>query len=669
MRKQRGSIIASSDNELCVRGEPVITDLQVEFKRRQIKTIKQALDYAFEEHAHKKALGTRKIIREFDEKQKNGKVFKKYEMGEYSWLTYAEMNEMSQWFGRGLRVMGHQPRENLLIFSETRYEWLVCAAGAFRQNVAVCTLYATLGDDAVVHGINETEVRHIVTSHELLPKLHTILPRCPNVTRVIYFGDQLRPTDVTGFKEGVTFTAFSEVVHKGKEADHAALEDVPPSPQDTAIIMYTSGSTGNPKGVLLTHENLVSSLIAYSVVMEVNPEDVYLAYLPLAHVLELMGECIMLLYGVPMGYSTPLTMTDRSSKVKRGTAGDVTVLKPTLMPAVPLILDRIYKGILEKVAAQGPFLKALFDYALEYKKRWYRRGWDTPICNWAVFRKIRALLGGHVRLIAAGGAPLPPDTHDFVRITLGVPVLQGYGLTETCACATLMDIDDMNTGRVGAPLGVCDIKLINWEEGNYRSTDKPNPRGEVIIGGENIAAGYYKNPEKTAEDFYEMDGRRWFKTGDIGEFEKDGSLKIIDRKKDLVKLQFGEYVSLGKVEAELKVCPMVENLCVYGDPSKNNVVAIVSPTPRVLREMATKLGKTETNFDALCEDEDIRKAVQAELLATAKKAKLQRFEVPGAFFLTSDLWTPDSGLVTAAFKIKRRAVETRYQDAIRRMYA
>ncbi|XP_018021963.1 long-chain-fatty-acid--CoA ligase 4 isoform X2 [Hyalella azteca] len=667
MNKDRAYTVPTSDDELCYRGIQPVTELQVEFKRNKITTLREALDYAFKKYAEKKALGTRKILSEFDEVQKNGKVFKKYDMGDYSWITYAELDEMSLWFGRGLRVLGHEPKENLIIFSETRYEWLVCAAGAFRQSVAMCTLYATLGDDAVVHGINETEVRHIVTSHDLLPKLRTILPLCPKVTRVIYFGDQLKPTDVTGYKEGVVFTSFNEILDKGKKADYA---DVPPAPSDPAIIMYTSGSTGNPKGVILSHQNLVESVLAYSIVMQVRPNDVYLAYLPLAHVLELMAETIMLLYGLPMGYSTPLTMTDRSTKVKRGTPGDVSVLKPTLMPAVPLILDRIYKGILEKVAAQGKFIEALFQYGLEYKNKWYRRGWGTPICNWFVFRKIRALMGGRVRLIAAGGAPLPPDTHDFIRSALGCPVLQGYGLTESCGCATLMDVEDLSTGRVGAPLSVCDIKIVNWEEGNYRSSDKPNPRGEVIIGGNNIALGYYKNPEQTAQDFYEMDGKRWFRTGDIGEIERDGCLKIIDRKKDLVKLQFGEYVSLGKVEAELKVSPLVENLCLYGDPSRNNTVAIVSPSVRALREVAAKLGlPNDASVETLCQDQGVKAAVLEDLAATAKKAKLMRFEIPTAVHLTPDLWTPDSGLVTAAFKLKRRAVESRYLDDIRRMYA
>lgn len=376
----------------------------------------------------------------------------------------------------------------------------------------------------------------------------------------------------------------------------------------------------------------------------------------------------MMMYGVPMGYSTPLTMTDRSSKVKRGCRGDASVLQPTMMPAVPLILDRIYKAILDKVAAQGPFLKALFDFALEYKLNWIRRGWDTPICNWAIFRKIRALLGGHLRIMAVGGAPLSPDTHDFIRVALGVPVLQGYGLTETCACATLMDTGDMSTGRVGAPLSVCDIKLVDWDEGNYRITDKPRPRGEVIIGGENIAIGYYKNPDKTKEDFFEMDGRRWFRTGDVGQFDADGSLRIIDRKKDLVKLQYGEYVSLGKVEAALKTSTLVENICVYGDPSKNHTVALVCPVPKGIEEIAKSQGVGDLSIEELLGKSEIKQAVLKELVATGKKGKLEKFELPGDCVLVSEVWTPDSGLVTAAFKLKRKTIQMKYQDEINRMY-
>ena len=145
---------------------------------------------------------------------------------------------------------------------------------------------------------------------------------------------------------------------------------------------------------------------------------------------------------------------------------------------------------------------------------------------------------------------------------------------------------DRKTGRAGAPLYDVDIKLVNWEDGGYRVTDSPNPRGEVHVGGDNVAVGYFKNPEETAKNFYEENGRRWFRTGDIGELMEDGYVKIIDRKKDLVKLQAGEYVSLGKVESALKTCPLVDNICIYGDPSKSYVVALLVPNPDKLTQVS-----------------------------------------------------------------------------------
>lgn len=180
----------------------------------------------------------------------------------------------------------------------------------------------------------------------------------------------------------------------------------------------------------------------------------------------------------------------------------------------------------------------------------------------------------------------------------------------------------MSFGRAGHPTTTCDIRLIDWDEGNYRITDKPYPRGEIIIGGANISEGYYKLPEKSREDFFDEDGRRWFRTGDVGEIHEDGVLKIIDRKKDLVKLQAGEYVSLGKVEAELKTCPVVENICVYGDSSKHYTVAIVVPNQKQLEDLAIKQGvDASIPFEDLCTSPAIEKAVVKELAEHAKKCK------------------------------------------------
>jgi len=529
------------------------------------------------------------------------------------------------------------------------------------------TLYATLGEDAIAHGLNETEVTIVVTTHDLLPKIKNILHKVPKVMTVIYMEDQLHSTDTRGMKEGVNVIPYRDVLSKG---EHSDKDGVAPKKDDIAIIMYTSGSTGVPKGVQITHRNMMATMMAFSDAVTIYDDDVFLGFLPLAHVFELLTESVCLLCGVSIGYSTPLTMIDTSSKIKKGTKGDASVLHPTCMTSVPLILDRIYKGVNEKLSKASPLKRAIFDFAFEYKRTWMRRGFTTPVIDRAVFAQTRKLLGGRIRLILCGGAPLSPDTHELIKVCLCEGVIQGYGLTETTSCATVMSLNDRSRGRAGGPATVCDVRLVDWEEGNYRVRDKPYPRGEIVIGGDNISPGYYKNVEKTKEDFFEEDGKRWFRTGDIGEVHEDGVLKIIDRKKDLVKLQAGEYVSLGKVEAELKTCPLVENICVYGDASKDHVVALVMPNQHHLHDLALTLGKpSDATFEQLCADKDVEEAVVAQLTAHGKKCKLQRFEIPTAVKLCTEVWSPDMGLVTAAFKLKRKDIQERYQHEINRMYA
>ncbi|XP_011135957.1 long-chain-fatty-acid--CoA ligase 4 isoform X2 [Harpegnathos saltator] len=665
-RRIKARSISKDDTTITYRSVDSPGPMHIMLEREKIETLEKMFLWVVKMHSDKKCFGTRQILAEEDETQSNGRIFKKYRMGEYKWKTYQEVDRLASSFGRGLTELGMRPRKNIVIFAETRAEWMIAAHACFKQNFTVVTIYATLGDEAIAHGINETEVDTVITSHELLPKFKRLLDMVPAVKTIIYMEDQLKPTDTKGYKDTVQLVPFSDVIKMGNESSTSAI---PPKGNDTAIIMYTSGSTGVPKGVLLSHKNILTTLKAFCDAVEIRPDDVFLGFLPLAHVFELLAESVCLLTGVPIGYSSPLTLIDSSSKIQKGSKGDASVLHPTCLTAVPLILDRISKGINEKVKKSGPFRQAIFNFAYQYKLKWTKRGYETPLFDKYIFGHAKQVLGGRVRLVLSGGAPLSPDTHNQVKLCLCITVTQGYGLTETSSCATVMDEHDRTTGRVGAPTTVCDIRLENWEEAGYRVTDHPHPRGEILIGGDIVSAGYYKLPQKTKEDFFQEDGRQWFRTGDIGEFHPDGSMKIIDRKKDLVKLQLGEYVSLGKVEAELKTCPVVENICVYGDANKAYTVALVVPNQYYLEEIAENLGITERNRTALCSDPNIEKAVLQELVVQAQKCNLQRFEIPGAVKLCAEQWSPDMGLVTAAFKLKRKAVQERYQHEINRMYA
>lgn len=658
--------LTHGDNEILYRSVAEISDVHVRFIQDGIDTMEKVFRFAVRQHGQKAAVGTREIIAEQDEVQPNGRIFKKFVLGDYQWRTFTQMDSEAESFGRGLRELGLKAKENVVLFAETRAEWLIAANGCMKQNMPLVTLYATLGEDALIHGINETEVSCVITSQDLLPKFKNILPCTPNVTILIAIEDALKPLDMKGYGDSVKILPYREVIRLGEMSSKSGLL---PKPSDTAIIMYTSGSTGPPKGVLMSHQNVISSMLAYTNVATIYENDVYMAYLPLAHVLELIAESMCMLFGIPIGYSTPLTMTDSSSKIKRGSQGDASVLRPTIIASVPLILDRIYKGIQGKMEHGPAITKALFDLAINYKIEWYNLGYDTPIINFLLFKRVRGLLGGRIRFILAGGAPLAPETHRSLRAALCCPVLQGYGLTETCSASTIMDIDDKSTGATGGPLTCCDIKLVNWEEGNYRVTDYPNPRGEIHVGGTNVAVGYYKQPEKTKEEFYEENGRHWFRTGDIGEFSPEGMLQIVDRKKDLVKLQYGEYVSLGKVESELKTCPLVDNVCVYADPTKLFAVALLTANPEQLKTIVQKNGIEWTNLEEMCCNPQVEKIVLAEIQKHSVKCHLEKFEVPQALKLVSEVWTPDMGLVTAAFKLKRKNIQEKYQLFIDRMYS
>jgi len=226
----------------------------------------------------------------------------------------------------------------------------------------------------------------------------------------------------------------------------------------------------------------------------------------------------------------------------------------------------------------------------------------------------------------------------------------------------------MRVGIVGGPMAGMEIRLVDWEEGNYRITDKPYPRGEVVLGGKSVARGYYKNEEKTEEDFFTENGTRFFRSGDIAELREDGTFRLIDRKKDLVKLQLGEYVSLGKVEAQLKTNPVVDNICVYADSLKTHTVAIIVPVKEALERVAKGMKKSQDEFEEICKDNEVVQEVLKKLTVHGKTNGLEKFEIPTAITLCPEVWMPESGLVTAAFKLKRKAIQLAFQPAIDLMY-
>ncbi|XP_022928374.1 long chain acyl-CoA synthetase 8 isoform X1 [Cucurbita moschata] len=672
--KQRGvPVEVGGEQGYAVRNARVAELSQV--PRKEATTMATLFEQSCQKHSKNKFLGTRKFISKEFVTSSDGRKFEKLHLGEYEWQTYGEVFDRACNFASGLVRFGHDVDSRAAIYAETCAEWLIAFQGCFRQNITVVTIYASLGDEALIHSLNETEASTLICNSKQLRKLLAIGSSLTTIQNIVYLEDAGYETDFISSENMSNWkvASFSEIIKLGTENPVAPSL---PSSRSIAVVMYTSGSTGLPKGVMISHGNIVATAAGVmTVIPRLGVDDVYLAYLPLAHVLELAAETVILSAGLAIGYGSPLTMTDTSNKIRKGTKGDVSVLRPTLMTAVPAILDRVRDGILKKVEEREGLVKKLFHIGYNRQLAALEGSWfgawglERMFWNVLIFKKIRSALGGRVRFMLCGGAPLSGESQRFFNICMGATIGQGYGLTETFAGAAFSEWDDTSVGRVGPPLPCCFIKLVSWEEGGYRTTDKPMPRGEIVIGGTCVTAGYFKNPEKTNEVYKDDEkGMRWFYTGDIGTFHPDGCLEIIDRKKDIVKLQHGEYVSLGKAEAALLSSKYVDNVMVYADPFHNYCVALVVPLRPALEKWAKEAGINYGDFVQLCENGEIIGEVQRSLSKVAKDAKLQKFEIPEKIKLVADPWTPESGLVTAALKIKREQVKAKFKNVLEQLY-
>lgn len=662
-----------------------------------VTTIPELFARSVHNHADRPCVGKRPL-RRAEMGTAKGRPMLKKDQGDYEFITYAQAYERILNIGSGLvNVAGVAKGNNVAIYADTKMEWQLSAQACFAHNFPVVTVYATLGLPALAHAISETDSSHVIADVHLLGHLADVMEGVE-----LQDGDEVHNINVSNLKH-VVVIGLSGATDKQKEAaerlknraaefggpiaiydldvveqegakSRVAVADYAPTSEDMAVIMYTSGSTGLPKGVMMSHKNLLAGVSGLSVaVWGYGPHDAYLAYLPLAHVLELAAENVAFAVGARVGYGTPFTLTDASPGTMEGTQGDAPALRPTLLAAVPKVMDVIRSNILNKVNQGDSFKAWMFNKGFKAKQAALSVGQDVPFWNRLVFDKVRArILGGRVRLMVSGGGPLSPATQLFMNAVFCCPVGQGYGLTETVGAGTVTAPDDFTVGRVGAPVACTQIKLIDWEEGGYRTTDKPKSRGEVLIGGPNITMGYFKQPAKTEETFFtDEHGVRWMRTGDIGQWHEDGCLEIIDRRKDLVKLKHGEYVSYGKVESTLRRTDIIENICVHAEPLEANCIALVLPDRDVLTAWAKASGNANAdNWEALCADDAANAEVMTRLRAMAAEGKLQRFEIPAKIELLPVEWTPENDMVTAALKLKRHNIykSATGSAAIRKLY-
>ncbi|KAH9868969.1 hypothetical protein J1614_008046 [Plenodomus biglobosus] len=640
-----------------------------------VETLYDILRHSSAKFGNAKAVGARRIVNVHEETKKIKKMvdgeetevdktWQYFELSPYKYKSFVEFEQMALAVGSGLKSLGFAPQDRLHLFAATSMQWLASAHGAMSQSLAIVTAYDTLGEEGLKHSMLQTNAKIMFTDPELLPKLVNPMKDAKDVQVVVYCTkNDPKQADIdalTSAHPHLKVMSFDDLVRLGEQSP---AEPVPPKADDLACIMYTSGSTGTPKGVMIKHRNVVAAVAGVDVIVGryLGPGDVLITYLPAAHILEFVFENAVLYWGGTMGYGTIRTLSDQSV---RNCAGDIRELKPTVMVGVPQVWETIKKGIINKVEAGGALKSKVFWGAYAAKSFLLNSGLPgSGVLDAIVFNKVKEATGGKLRICLNGGGPISKETQRFISIAI-TPMISGYGLTETCAMGALMDPLSWNEHALGEMPASIEMKLVDFADASYFTASNP-PQGEIWIRGGSVVEGYLNMPEETAESFT-PDG--WFKTGDVGEFNANGEIRIIDRKKNLVKTLTGEYIALEKLESVYRSAPIVANICVYAAEDRQKPVAIIVPAEPALKKLAAQEGVKGDHLEELVHNKKINSAVLKQLQDAGRKGGLASFETVEGVVLADEEWTPQNGLTTAAQKLNRKGILKQYQKEIDHAY-
>ncbi|KAH3292456.1 hypothetical protein KXW74_002343 [Aspergillus fumigatus] len=575
--------------------------------------------------------------------------------GPYQWMDYETVRKRRAAFGAGLVELhnkhgcGRSGSYGIGLWCQNRPEWQITDLACMSQSLYSVSIYDVLASDATEYIINHAELNCVVTSLPHIPTLLKLKPSLPNLKIIS------RPV------------WMSQSIPLGTASNRPC---VPPSPSDIVTINYTSGTTGPPKGVVLTHENAVAAASSALVNIRQAPGDTSLSYLPLAHIYARLAEHTAFWAGARIGYfhGNIVELVD-----------DIKALKPTAFFSVPRLYSRFgnvirgatveqpgFKGALSRhiVAAKTANLKNPDPSKATVKHALYDRIWA---------KKVSAAIGlERCRFMVSGSAPLDPSLHNFLRVAFGVDFIQGYGLTETYAIASSQSAKDLTAGNCGRIAPSTEACLMSLPDMDYSVDDKPFPRGELLLRGTNIFREYFKNPEETSKAMTE-DG--WFRTGDVCTIDEMGRFIIIDRRKNVLKLAQGEYISPERLEGVyLSELSYFAQGYVHGDSVQTFLVGIFGVQPDTFAPFASKvLGRTidATDIEGLKSvlgDDKVRKAVLRDLEKIAKKHKLAGYERVKNCALLIEPFSVENNLLTPTLKLKRPPTVKKYRQLLDQLY-
>jgi long-chain acyl-CoA synthetase len=572
----------------------------------------------------------------------------KYKRGD-QWIdvTVPEFRASVRGLAYSLHEAGVKAGDRVAILSENRPEWTISDFAILCASAVSVPVYPTLLGWQIEYILNDAGTVAIICSdQEQLQKVLEIRSHVPSLHNIIVCDPP------STLPPGVR--SFRDVIEAGKALDKADPDWFERSrtsrqPDDLATLVYTSGTTGNPKGAMLTHGNITSNVVTVRDVVPFGPSDTALSILPLSHILERMVDFLYYYKGGCVAYA------ENVNKV----ADNLGEIKPTYFAAVPRLFEKMRARVMDNVATAPPARQKIFHWALkvaeerlpyrvELKPMPLGLKVKSAIADKLVFSKILARLGGNVKYVVSGGAPLSPDLAAFF-IGAGVEILEGYGLTETSPVIAVNTPTARRIGTVGPVIPGVEVKIA--------------ADGEILTRGPHVMKGYWNNPEATAQA---IDPEGWFHTGDIGEIDKDGFLKITDRKKDILINAYGKNIAPQPIEALLKSSPYVGTPVLIGDRRKY-LVALIVPNFEKLEREATALGVQFKNKEELVKNEKVKQLIQNEI--DGFNQNLDRQEKIRRFALLPRDFTIEDDEITPSLKVKRKNIDKKYKDVIDTLYA